>query len=863
MRVQYRELQYASTQFNLLSGTDGFGIRTYTHDLPMELIERFKARNLFYYESGSKMLCCVYDLINTPSIVLDYPKTVTFFREIVNGKTWVILTRTIFIGRDYGWYLDPIDQNARSGNTYTYALFLEENSQINDRTLFDYFSHNALPKDCINNPSNAELRRLLTNEQGKPDYLPLKTLELPEVNRFENIPNTLEFRLILRGVIQAISKNKKVVVVIDDTQTPALISAILACLPQFLCRSCSITTNYHGFNLETDYRMVFVNEFYQKNIDSATNQQGVLVFDYKNRVLPMAYPASDFCAYWLDLVEKQDFATLQNLLNGLDAIIENYTTDISLDQVFYVWLFLMTNKPTTHYPFEPLAVIKQINAYPLKNTFRDKIKDYIIYVFEQAVAERNHDKVAQSLILMESLDLETNTLAIIQAVFTRYFVAADNATKLLALNVSPNILQKNFLIKTQEEEHLTGFISNNKSMVLPSMISFVIQFCRVFPDKSEQFLFWFCLDFKPQSDFGRQLREQLGDTDFFDFLLNRQFFSGLEPQEVDILFKDALIVFFENVYQNKKEPFSYIQKAISVAPHTIKYLEYLTPIIKTKPYPDAVKLLLAFYTLTSEKPLQTEQIGAIGKLLNHLIKTVFNASRTDLDRLKEIVNAFKDRTAQQLSENLHLRLVLLRGLMSAYEDMSAFDESLKIINNKDLEPYLKFILRVTDIDIWETQKAQLFVRLLVKRFGMDADNSTYRYTFTEGSKNDLLNCIPYYMEEVIKNCMGKEVYEEALVAFYYNYTVTSWALSKQKSGKPEPYQSFFKQSSLYKTIESYLTALDKIEASICQQVVNKLRANPDMIDVNQHLEVNLKPTSTSGKLYDIFKKLPFSFKKNP
>ena len=86
--MTYFEVYYASTEYSIVSRSDGFGIRTYSEQLPVHLLDKLKESNVFFYDGGSMPLAGSFDLIENPSLVLDYPKTYTFFIERIQEKTY-------------------------------------------------------------------------------------------------------------------------------------------------------------------------------------------------------------------------------------------------------------------------------------------------------------------------------------------------------------------------------------------------------------------------------------------------------------------------------------------------------------------------------------------------------------------------------------------------------------------------------------------------------------------------------------------------------------------------------------------------------------------------------------------------------
>ena len=878
MNIRYWELRYASTQFNLLTGTDGFGIRTYTQDMPEELIDRLKNRNLFYYDSGNKMLCGVHDLMNNPAIVEDYPLTYAIFREKLGDKSWIVLSRTAFIGRDYGWYLNPPDTSARSGNTFTHAIFIQDDQSlaIQDRQLLNYFIPRFLPRMYRNDSANPELRALLTNENGKPEILPVQTIETAEIPVESKLSNNQNFIKTLFVLYQALMKEQKVVVVLNNKQTEDFITALLSCLPQFFCQKLNILTNYQGFNLDTEFNLLFINEYYPRSIDSGI--PNLLLCNCQTGEFPPVSD-SDFFRYFNELLTKDDTAGIQTMLSGLHGIIEEFKPGMALDQLFYAWWFLIANFPT-RFNFQPEAVLRYLNQFPLRHSFRSQINQHINRQFVQAISQGNHQKVAATLELVNNLDFESTALKEIKTLFTDYCLEADHATQLMRYQSTPELILNNLRYEDRADD-LDKFIQNNKAMSVEGMDYFLLKFCLNFPEKTEDYLNWRLLDGGPGNDFGIQLLKNLGEEAFFDLLIQHDFFIYLGAENQQKLFVPAIRECIKKFYSADKEPLDKIRSVQDKPKIAFQLLDYLTEITIENPkdYFTLIMLLDAYQVFYEDIHFTGTQLKSINHLVYLLLKSAESSTLADLESLPECLESIDKKLKKEQKEilggpstmntSLLSQIKFILQVLSAGKDYTYLASRVVLSQEEHthfFDIYLRFLLAVSGTDVWsDKSKSDIYIKSLVKIFAFNKEDQENRFLLTDGGKGGLLDFIPQYSTRLIqKKALSEQEHEEKLITFYLNYTYALWKNREIKDSE-DIVKKYFKLGVLLKKITNYLNFLNDTNSNICYAVVQIILKDdsPDTIDLRQHIEANVQVrTVVGGIISNMFKTFSSPFKKN-
>ncbi len=245
------EVHYTSSEQGILSQSDGFGIRTYSEQLPEGVLERLQELNFFHYSAGNQALAGKMELQENPDLVLDYPPTYRLETLEVEEKSYRVFARSVFIGHDYQFYLDNAG-GARSGNMYIHSFIWPAHAKANPRLplqLLDQF----VPQNPSNRPDNPEMLRLLT---GAAELLPPSSWK---ANQPPTIPLRQEAEVnLLKKAWEGLVEGKCVYVHAEAAFVPAAFRLLLSYFPQLFLERFSLLTNSQHFLLPTDYSVVFL-----------------------------------------------------------------------------------------------------------------------------------------------------------------------------------------------------------------------------------------------------------------------------------------------------------------------------------------------------------------------------------------------------------------------------------------------------------------------------------------------------------------------------------------------------------------------------------------------------------------------------
>ena len=370
--IKYWEVYYASSQEGALSQADGFGIRAYSDGLPTGILEELKAQNIFYYQSGNRSLPSSFELMDTPELVNDYPKTNYYNRVIIGDNTYFILSRTAFIGRDYGWYLDDVQENARSGNTFTHALIFDRYHPI---ILHSFLSPEVfLPKNLINTSNNLELKHLLT---GPPPQLAEKTLDAAALHA---LPTE---EVVPRGLfLTYLGLQEKLPTVVRTQYSIANIYLvnILDLLPNCIKKDhLAVKTNYQEFFFDPGTHLIFINEDFSNPVDP---NSGSYVLDDLIQNINTEIPQSPFYTF----LQNTSYHELKKFCAQADYMLEGWTDDIDLETIYLVFQFLFTGNHHHLAPHDLIKALVAIDDYPLSPAFRRERNQLIIEQFRSKIA---------------------------------------------------------------------------------------------------------------------------------------------------------------------------------------------------------------------------------------------------------------------------------------------------------------------------------------------------------------------------------------------------------------------------------------------------------------------------------------------
>lgn len=259
--IKLYEIHYASTQESIVTGRDGFGIRTYTEALPPKLLTLVSDLGVFNYNSGRKPLAAMADIIDYPMLPMGFPASINFQTIVLDGKKWGMLCRTVFIGIDYLFYLPGQADRARSGNVFSH-VYLWEWDKATARETISTLLPTFVPVNVANTIDNRELKELLL---GSPATLPSRQITLPIRNEHSGIEDDQSVFQFLRLLMQAAITGVTLNVTCLEIKVATLLAIALRRVPNLLWAQLSIQTNQQSQQLGGRGRLVFRNEYHISN----------------------------------------------------------------------------------------------------------------------------------------------------------------------------------------------------------------------------------------------------------------------------------------------------------------------------------------------------------------------------------------------------------------------------------------------------------------------------------------------------------------------------------------------------------------------------------------------------------------------
>lgn len=868
MALPYQELHYASTEQSLLTGADGFGVRTHSRGLPVELVERLKSRNVFLYESGSKPLAGIFELLQDPSLVEHYPKSLSFFREVVKEQVYYVFTRTVFIGRDYGWYLEPRDDSARSGNLFCHAIFIleEDFCKSYPSSVLQALLPQFKPLSLTNTSNNLELQQLLTNRQEVPQLLPQNNctacLKISEPALLDQIEESI------LAIYSALESNRKVIIIQANECTERHLITMLSCLPRFIGRSLSFVSNYHDFNLFTDYSVLFLNEYYQRQIPK--DHPNLILCDFKSGDFP-SLPQSDFTKHLRSLFTSGNLQELERLINGFDEILEEFREGVSFNHVFYAWIHLLEIQS---YPFNYNLeeVIRQIKDYPLKPEFRSLLETNLIDSFVRALLNKEHKKVAISLNLLMDLQLSVRGRNSVKAQFSDYFLADDNASQLHKFCQNQNLIFA-FLELENREDHLFHFVSKN-SFPGEVMAFYMMKFCELLPmEHVESLLNIAAIDGKITPDFAAYLEKNWGKDRFQKFLIRHDFFIYLGEKLQPTIFGADTRAYLRLLSTKPEGPFHFLSSKINTADFFQQYFLDLIELIPEDETPYQFNLtMLQFYAELVNKGYQ--ELGN-GNVLQKIILPLLQGFRwvehdsllkdlhSSLRKMAEVIvkmeednERFPPKSKQKTS--ISVLRAWLRLVLNTIELRNDYRELIKLQFSGSGKPaflkaFIRFTLEILPITPWLDDDAtkQLFLKLY-----LDPDIKELQLPLLDTSFK-ILVFIPVHQQT--KLLRGKKTDHSSLIDFHCTYFQMIWSLRQQKKGDHENPEKI----PLHQVKEAMVTALKYLlegNRSACHEVLEFIYDEMEDrdTDLSEYIQ---KHVQTGRSISGILKRISSAFKK--
>ena len=271
-RIKFAELIYGSCQKSLVTGNAGFQIRTHTEGLDSFIIEAVGRSSLFGYSIPEEKRVSISQLKENPKIVCDYPRTFNYKKiETINGEQKYVLSRTTYIGIDYGYFCNG--SATRDGANYITHVLIFDSEPPKEifKILYDNncFGNSVfLPLDNTCSPDNAELANLLT---GEPQPMPANFFETGESLPFDTLPDYMGEVII--GVLQLYisrkyhpDENKCLIIKASNEITDYIAATVRLFMPDVFVKDLTFTTNHFKSGLPADMDIVFVNEWYDGNL---------------------------------------------------------------------------------------------------------------------------------------------------------------------------------------------------------------------------------------------------------------------------------------------------------------------------------------------------------------------------------------------------------------------------------------------------------------------------------------------------------------------------------------------------------------------------------------------------------------------
>lgn len=874
MALPYQELYYASTQQSMDTGADGFGVRTYSSGWPAGVIDRIKSRNVFAYEAGDKPLAGTFELIERPDLVLEYPKTYRYFQEVVNGQKFYIFTRTVYIGRDYGWYLEEKSESARSGNIFAHALLFSEEdfSRSHPGGIFSAILGLFRPLNYKNDPGNKELKQLLTNQYGPPIQLPTghcSTCDQPAlVQTFEGLGE------LLVAVYWALETNKKIVIVQESRKAEKLLATLLACLPRFVLKGLSFATNYHSFNLDTEYTVLLLNEYYQRELP--LNNPHLFICNLTKGILPGQVPDCDFYGQVKDLIRKSDFITLREMNDGFDQMAASMGKRISFNQLYYAWLHLMTTQEHRH-NFSPAEVIQEIKDYDLNPSFKARIEAYIMNAFKEAISLKHHSKVAGAMRLLTEIGIDQQRMDEAKALFSNYFWEEDNAALLLATGL-PVSQAFQFVILQNQKNAIVNFIGAS-TLSEDTMEYFLQKIIEGLSEKEdvESIFFSALMNHKIGPGFTDNLKKTWGADKFFRFLEDHDFFIYLgEAHQIEFFGKHTQ-QYLRQLPGKGEAAVALIKKQAANDEFFHQYLDCIISqaIEENFPYAGKIQLFEYYIYLLKEGIQSLKNSGSVDELLKDLLLTWPN----DDNLVKPLLEAAKDFGRPIRSEYSLLKgqpgSITYMNKLEYYNKVAEFIQevlmsgsNLNILANLPLEfcnngkipcsHFVRFLLSSIPVDKWLDPDS--CKKLCIYFLGHD-QLKNLKLSFEEYVSLLLPEFIPmYYNRRIAEESEDEGKAQKVMIDFTSRYTETLWGLRPKKwRGEGQQTSVTLRGFVIIDKIAFYLNDLSTLDRSACKSVIEYIKnevADPD----DGLVEYLNKEIKTDGIFSTFLKKISF-FKK--
>lgn len=259
--MKYYHLIYNSSERSI-KGAPGFGIHTYSEDLPKEVLAAIeKDPELFAFQYKGAQLNPNTLNSNPEAIKNIIPTWIYATIPVGEGKKVYVLGRKIAVGFDYSFY--KTGQPTRLGN-YVGDYYITTGNPSPDFWNLMYARTDGvqfLPTSPVPSQDNDDMKAI---SLGEPKLLsPMKDIVATAPKAKGVHPFALE---IIFGILESRKKQKPLLVKMASVDTAEVMADVFRLLPTDVATECPFTTNYHQMGRRQGYNIFVINEAYQGQV---------------------------------------------------------------------------------------------------------------------------------------------------------------------------------------------------------------------------------------------------------------------------------------------------------------------------------------------------------------------------------------------------------------------------------------------------------------------------------------------------------------------------------------------------------------------------------------------------------------------
>lgn len=475
--INFEEVIYSSSQKSIISGMSGFHVRTHSANIDTALIDTLSKDGFFGYELPSDRMVSMEQLQDNPKIVYEYPESFVYKKICLeNGKQKYVISRTVYIGIDYGYFCNG--EHKRTGsNFFTHILIFDEQPPIEIFKIIvknNAFNNNAfLPLDYTCSPDNRELTRLLT---GEPLLMPPNCFDISSYST-GNFNLREELGLVTAGVLQLYINRKnrtengnQLIIKANKVITKEIINFIKNFIPQAISSQLTFISNYVREGMPDNFDIVFVNEFYNGTL----YEEQHICIDLLNRN-HTGVEKNLLLEKITNLAKEGDEKTLNSLLDYISGI--NIQHDSDYEFLYQIFILTKSDKAISLTDLSP-DFIEKLSKANLSGSNKQMIWNKINIVINSGVISKNGQDIIKTLSLLDiikryGLDKEINIASSGKEYFTRVLfdtnenfgriVKSSNINTVLPI-ITPTLIQTSdrlfsSLLNSDSKEVWKAFIS--------------------------------------------------------------------------------------------------------------------------------------------------------------------------------------------------------------------------------------------------------------------------------------------------------------------------------------------------------------------------------------------------------------------